>query len=131
MGLLIFFYSMVEYKEYKPINPTDSHKSGEVAQGTVRIDTARKILENNWINGLVRDYRTTDDYKRDNANDFYKTSDIDADDMLEEIKSPEPRRIWVRQMENGNQLIIFYWSFQSYTAELDISQVRFDFGDVI
>lgn len=122
---------MAGYKQYKAINPSESDKSGELAQGTVRIDTARKILRNNWINGLVRDYRTTDDYKRDDANDFYKTSEIDADDMLEEIESPEPRRIWVRQMEDGTQLIIFYWSFQSYTAELDISRVRFEFGDII
>lgn len=122
---------MAGYKQYKAINPSKSDKSGELAQGTVRIDTARKILQNNWINGLVRDYRTTDDYKRDDANDFYKTSEIDADDMLEEIESPEPRRIWVRQMEDGTQLIIFYWSFQSYTAELDISRVRFEFGDII
>lgn len=122
---------MVEYKEYKALNPSKSDKSGEIAQGTVRIDTARKILQNGWINGLVRNYRTTDDYKRDNANDFYKTSEINADDMLDEIESPEPKRIWVRQTDNGSQLLIFYWSFQSYTAELDISNVRFDFGDVI
>lgn len=121
---------MAEYKQYKAINPSESDKSGEIAQGTVRIDTARKILKNGWINGLVRDYRTTDDYKRDYANDYYKTSEIDADDMLEEIDSPEPRRIWVRQLEDGRQLIIFYWSFQSYTAELDTSKVRFDFGDI-
>lgn len=122
---------MVEYKEYKALNPSKSDKSGEIAQGTVRIDTARKILQNGWINGLVRNYRTTDDYKRDNANDFYKTSEINADDMLDEIESPEPKRIWVRQKDNGSQLLIFYWSFQSYTAELEISNVRFDFGDVI
>jgi hypothetical protein len=127
----MFPYNMSDYKKYKAINPSKSNKSGQMAQGTVRIDTARKILKKGWVNGLVRDYRMTDDYKRDNANDFYKTSQIDASDMLEKIESPEPRRIWVRQMADGSQRIIFYWSFQSYTAELDTSQVRFDFGDVI
>lgn len=122
---------MSDIKTYKAISPREGDRSEELASGTVRVDTAKKILRNSWVNGLVLDQRTTDDYKRDYANDFYSNMDVDPEDLIDEIETVQPKRIWVRQMDDGRQLVIFFWSYQSYTAELDTSVVKFTFGNVL
>ena len=116
-------------KTYKAMNVSDG-RSNSVARGTVRIDTAKKILRNGWTDAVVRDHRLTDDYKRDMANDFGSERDISEEYLLGELEDgPEPKRIWVDKMEDGRQILIFYWSFMEYQAEVNISEVQFDFGE--
>lgn len=118
-------------KKYKAMNVSDSTDEGNkrTLRGTARIDTARKILENEWFNTVIRDRRLTDDYKRDLANDFGKNEDVDAEYLIEQIDDVKPKRVWVEKKESDRQVLVFYWSFMQYTVEIDTSKVRFVFED--
>jgi hypothetical protein len=116
-------------KTYQAMNISES--SGDaIARGSARIDTAKKILRNGWTDAVVKDHRLTDDYKRDLANNFGANKDISEDDLLEQLEEvTEPKRTWIELKSDGRQILIFYWSFMEYRAELNTSKVRFDFGD--
>lgn len=105
----------------------NTRESTDGLRGTARIDTAKKILRNGWTDAVVKDHRLTDDYKRDMANDFGANKDISADDLLETMETTSPKRIWIDRKNDGRQILIFYWSFMEYRAELNISEVRFRF----
>jgi hypothetical protein len=102
--------------------------SNEVLHGTARSDTARRILEKGWTNAAVCEGRYTDDYKRDMAMDFGKGI-VSEQAILDAMDRVSPTHVWVKQLESGRQRLIFYWGFQSYTAELDGRYVEFDFGE--
>lgn len=116
-------------KTYKATNVSEA-TGDSIARGTARIDTAKKILRNGWTDAVVRDHKLTDDYKRDLANDFGADKKISEEHLLEQIKQgPEPKRTWIEKKSDGRQVLIFYWSFMEYRAEVNISEVRFDFGE--
>lgn len=104
-----------------------SGRGDAIYRGTARIDTARKILRNGWIDALVKDHEYTDDYKRDKANDYYSSKDVSADFLLEKIEQVSPKRVWVELLSDSRQVLIFYWSNKEYRAELNTEDVRFNF----
>jgi len=96
--------------------------------GTARRDTVETILENGWVDGAVCEGRYTDDYRRDAAQDFRKGR-VSSEAVLDEMAQTPPKRCWVKLKDDGRQVLVVYWSFQSYAVSLDTRQVRFDFGE--
>lgn len=116
-----------DLKTYTAMNVREGSNDNRLS-GTARRDTVEKILENEWVDGAVCEGRYTDDYKRDAARDFGKGS-VSPAAVLESMEQVAPKRCWVKLKDNGRQVLVVYWSFQSYALELDTRQVRFDFGD--
>lgn len=114
-------------RERKPMNVSDE-SGNNIAQGTARIDTAKSILRNGWTDAVVKDHRLTDDYKRDMANDFGADKNVSAEDLLEQVNQTAPKRIWVQKKSDGRQVLVFYWSFMEYRAEINTAEIKFDFN---
>jgi len=118
-------------KQYEAMNVDDrrDHSNGRVYRGTVRRDTVRRILENDWVDGAVCEGRYTDDYRRDAARNFDKGA-VDTQEVINSMERVAPKHCWIALREDGRQVITVYWSFQSYSVEIDTRKVRFNFdGD--
>jgi len=115
-------------KTYKAMDPRDvvGRKTTAVRRGTVRKDTAKKILRNEWVKSAHCDGQYTDDYKRDAARNFGKGSRT-AEAVLDACDPVDPRNCWVVEFEDGHQELELHWSFQDYTVTLDGDAVRFEF----
>lgn len=114
-------------KTYKTITAREVTGSGdEVRKGTVRKDTAKKILRKGWIDSARCKGQYTDDYKRDAARNFGK-GERTADALLDACDPVDPRRCWVVEYEDGRLELQMHWSFQDYSAFLDTDAVTFEF----
>ena len=116
-------------KQYEAMNVDDrrDHSNGRRYRGTVRRDTVRRILENGWVDGAVCEGRYTDDYKRDAARNYNKGA-VDTQEVINAMDRVAPKHCWIALREDGRQVITVYWSFQSYSVEIDTRKVRFNFG---
>jgi hypothetical protein len=115
-------------KTYSAMDPRDfsDHDNEEVRRGTVRKDTAKKILRNGWIESAECDGQYTDDYKRDAARNFGKGPRT-AEAVLDACDPVDPRNCWVTEYEDGSLELELHWSFQDYTVELGTDAVTFEF----
>lgn len=115
-------------KQYEAMNVDDrrDHSNGRMYRGTARRDTVRRILENGWVDGAVCEGRYTDDYKRDAARNFDKGA-VDPQEVIDAMDRVDPKHCWIALHEDGRQVICVYWSFQSYSVEIDTRKVRFNF----
>ena len=114
-------------KTYSAMNVRKGSNDNRLS-GTARRDTVETILENGWVDGAVCEGRYTDDYRRDAARDFGKGC-VSSKAVLDEMAQTPPKRCWVKLKDDGRQVLVVYWSFQSYAVSLDTRQVRFDFGE--